>query len=309
MKNHQNIIIKASWISVAGNAILSALKIFVGITTGSLAVIGDGIDSASDIITSLITLITAKLIYRPLDVKYPYGYAKADTIASGFLSFIIFLAGSQLAITTIKKIIESPERNIPGTWAIYITIISIIGKFLLSYYLIKVSKKTNSAMLRANALNMQNDVLISVTVLIGLIFTFIVKLPIIDSIIALFVSVWIIRVAYKIFMQTNIELMDGSKDSGNYIKIFKVLDKIESVNNPHRLRIRKAGHMLVIGIDIEVDGNLTVNDAHKISVQVEESIKSVIDNVYDIVVHVEPMGNYEKHEKFGLTESDFKALY
>jgi len=306
MKSHQNIIIKASWISVVGNAILSALKIFVGITTGSLAVVGDGIDSASDIITSLITLFTAKLISRPPDAKYPYGYAKADTIASGFLSFIIFLAGSQLAIITIKNFIDGQERGIPGTWAIYITIISIIGKFLLSLYLFKVSKKTNSAMLKANAFNMQNDILISGTVLIGLIFTFIIKLPIIDSIIALLVSIWIIRVAYKIFRQSNIELMDGSKDTSNYIKIFKVLEKIKTINNPHRLRIRKVGHMLVVGIDIEVDGDLTVNEAHNISMQVEESIKSVIDNVYDIVVHVEPLGNYEKHEKFGLTESDFK---
>ena len=64
--------------------------------------------------------------------------------------------------------------------------------------------------------------------------------------------------------------------------------------------------MLVIGIDIEVDGSMSVNEAHNISMQVEKEIKSNIENIYDIVVHVEPLGNYEKHEKFGLSEADFK---
>ena len=308
MKDNQATIVKASWLSIIANSILSILKIVIGVTSGSLAVIGDGIDSASDIITSLITLITAKIIARPPDTKFPFGYAKADTIAARFLSFIIFLAGAQLAISTVRQFVEGQERNLPGIWAIYITIISILGKALLSFYLFKASKKTKSEMLNANAQNMQNDVLISVTVLAGLLLTYIIKLPVIDSLIALLVSIWIIRVAFKIFVQTNIELMDGSKDSSDYIKIFDAVNKIKEVKNPHRVRIRKAGHMLVIGIDIEVEGDMSVNEAHEISIQVEQSIKSVLENVYDIVVHIEPLGNYEKHEKFGLSESDFKKL-
>ena len=293
-------------ICIIGNAILSFLKIFIGIVTGSLAVIGDGIDSASDIITSLITLVTARILNKAPNVKYPYGYAKADTIAARLLAFIIFLAGAQLAISTISNLIKGHERNLPGIWAIYITIISIVGKLLLSVYQFRVSKVTKSKMLKANAQNMQNDVLISVTVLIGLFFTFKVNLPIIDTVTALLVSIWIIKTAIKIFLQTNIELMDGFKDSSHYLKIFESVKKVEGAQNPHRVRIRKLGHMLVIGIDIEVDGSMSVNEAHNISMQVEKEIKSNIENIYDIVVHVEPLGNYEKHEKFGLSEADFK---
>jgi len=161
-------------------------------------------------------------------------------------------------------------------------------------------------MLKANAQNMQNDVLISLTVLISLFFTFIIKLPIIDTITALLVSLWIIRTAFKILMQTNIELMDGIKDSSPYLQIFESVKQVNGAHNPHRVRIRKLGHMLVIGIDIEVDGDIKLNEAHNISMEVENAIRSAVENVYDIVVHVEPVGNYEKHEKFGLSEADFK---
>ena len=83
-------IVFASKVSIGGNALLSILKIVVGLLAGSLAVIADGIDSGSDIITSLVTLYAAHIVARPPDKKYPYGYLKADTIATKLVAFIIF---------------------------------------------------------------------------------------------------------------------------------------------------------------------------------------------------------------------------
>lgn len=306
MENTAGNISRASWISIIGNLLLSFLKIFIGIVAGSLAVVGDGIDSATDILTSLITLFTARIMSRPPNAKYPYGYAKADTIAARLLAFVIFLAGFQLAYSTIMNLIRGEERNLPESAAIYITIISIIGKIILSVYLFRVSKKTNSNMLKANAVNMKNDVILSSAVLVSLFLTFRINLPLIDTITALLVSLWIIYSAFRIFMQTNIELMDGYKDSSPYLKIFEAVKDIEGAHNPHRVRVRKLGHMLVIGIDIEVEGSKSLDEAHDISMKVEKAIRTNVENVYDIVVHVEPIGNYEKHEKFGLSEADFK---
>ncbi|NOZ47942.1 MAG: cation transporter [Chlorobi bacterium] len=305
MEENKKLIVRASWISILGNSILSGLKLVIGTITGSLAVIGDGIDSASDILTSIITLVTAKLLTKKPDVRFPYGYAKADTIAARLLSFVIFLAGAQLTISTVKNLMEGNSREIPGIWAIYITLISIAGKFFLAVYQFRISKKTESAMLKANAQNMQNDILISFSVLIGLFFTFKINLPIIDTITALFVSFWIIKTAIKIFLHTNIELMDGLKDSSMYEEVFKAVEEVKEAKNPHRIRIRKLGNMIVIAIDIEVDGDISVDKAHDISMQVEDNIKSRLENVYDIVIHVEPSGNYEKHEKYGISESNF----
>src|SRR4030042_6493544 len=175
---------KASWVSMIGNAILAAMKITAGLIPGSLAVVGDGIDSSTDVVISFITLITARILSKPPDKKYPYGYGKADTIATKALSFVIFFAGLQLLITTVKKLVSGEVSSAPSRLAIYVTVISIIGKVLLSFYQFKIAKKVESSMLIANGKNMQNDVLISPSVLVGLIFIFVFKLPILDRIVA-----------------------------------------------------------------------------------------------------------------------------
>ncbi|MBN1184023.1 MAG: cation transporter [Bacteroidales bacterium] len=297
-------IVKASWISVFGNALLSALKIIVGFISGSLAVLGDGLDSASDIVTSLITLITAKIVSRPPNAKYAYGYEKADTIASKVLAFLIFFAGAQLFISTTKRLILKEVREMPGQLAIYITIVSIIGKLLLSLYQFKVGKKANSAMLIANAKNMRNDVVISVTVLLGLIFTFVLKLPVIDSAAALAVSIWIMKVGFDIFMETNTELMDGINDPSVYKIIIEAAEMVEGVKNPHRIRSREMGGMYEILLDIEVDGSITLDEAHEIAHAVERSIREKVENVYEIIVHAEPFGDKDNTEKFGLSRKN-----
>ena len=295
-------IVFASKVSIGGNAFLSVLKIVVGIIAGSLAVIADGIDSASDIITSIITLYTAYIVAKPPDKRYPYGYFKADTIATKVLAFIIFFAGAQLALSSIRKLLSDELSVIPNNIAIYIIVISIIGKFLLSVYLRKVGKDVESAMLIANARNMQNDVIISFSVLLGLIFTFIFKMPIIDVITALLVSVYIMFVAFRIFMQTNRDLMDGIDDDDIYKKIISQVKSVNGATNPHRIRVRKMAHLYIIALDIEVDGNIKLDEAHELSKLVEKNIKQNIKNVYDVLVHVEPLGNTESDEVYGVSE-------
>ncbi len=295
---------KASWISVVGNSILSVLKIVVGIVSGSLAVLADGIDSATDVVASVVTLVAAKIMSKPPDLRYSYGYIRADTIATKLLSFIIFFAGAQLAIYTASDLIEGNVREIPSMIAIYVTVFSIAGKLLLAFHQRVKGKELESFMLRANGTNMQNDVLISLSVLIGLIFTHVFDLPIIDPVIALAVSCWIMYSAFRIFMRTSTELMDGVDDPEMYTKIFDAVNQVEGAINPHRARIRKMGNSYVVGIDIEVDGSISVDESHKIAQQVEDNIKRSLPNVYDILVHVEPIGEDRDNEKFGVSEKD-----
>jgi cation diffusion facilitator family transporter len=298
-------LVRASWVGIFGNGLLSALKIVCGLIAGSLAVVGDGLDSASDIVTSVITLLTARIIARPPDVKYPYGYEKADTIASKALSFVIFFAGAQLAISTVHKIVESETLKAPTALAIYVTLVSIAGKLLLAFHQYRVGKKSGSQMLIANAKNMQNDVLISGGVLAGLFFTFILKLPVLDSITALIVSLLIMKTAFGIFMETTTDLMDGLKNPAVYSKIFEAVESVEGASNPHRMRLRKLGAMFMLELDIEVNGRLTVRDSHNIAHLVEEKLRTTVKNLYDVVIHVEPTGDGMDGEKFGVSRDTF----
>ncbi len=304
MNSRQKTIIRASWISIMGNLMLALLKITVGLIAGSLAVVGDGIDSASDIATSFITLITARVLGRPPNIRFPYGYEKADTVATKALSFVILFAGAQLMISTISRLVSGEIPDLPSTLAVWVTVFSIVAKMGLSVYLRRTGKKVDSFMLKANGKNMQNDVLISSGVLVGLFFTFILDMPIFDTITALAVSVWIIKVGVQIFFQTNMELMDGMKDPILYCEIFGAVKKVKGAHNPHRVRVRKIGNLHMISMDIEVEPLMSVHDAHDIAQKVEKQIKLQLPNVYDIIVHVEPLGNEEKGEKFGLREKD-----
>ena len=273
-----------------------------------MAVVADGIDSASDIATSIITLVTARILNKPPNVKYPYGYEKADTVATKALSFIIFFAGAQLAISTVQRIISGDIPEIPGKLALYITVVSIFSKIALAIYLKRTGKKMKSAMLIANGQNMQNDVIISLSVLLGLIFTFVLKMPLVDLITAMAVSLWIMKVGIEIFFQSNIELMDGMKDPVLYCELFNIVKKVEGASNPHRVRVRKIGSNLMINMDIEVDPQLSVQQGHEIAKKIEQSIKEGLPNVYDIMVHIEPLGNKEENEKFGIREEDVKGM-
>ena len=295
-------IIKASWIAIVGNSILSILKITIGIISGSFAVIADGIDSASDILASLVTLFTAHIINKPPDIKYPYGYNKADTIATKLLAFIIFFAGAQLAISSVERLLSPQPNIIPNTIAIYIIVISIIGKYGLSIYLLKTGKKIDSQMLLANGKNMLNDVIISFSVLAGLTFTFIFKMPILDLITALIVSFYIMFVAFRIFLQSNRDLMDGVDNEEIYRKIIVAAKSVDGVHRPHRIRARKMAHLYVIALDVEIDGLKSLENAHSLCHEVETKIKLALPNTYDVLVHPEPIGTHDSKETYGISE-------
>ena len=210
--SREKILIRTSWVSTIGNAILSASKIIVGLFAGSLAVLGDGIDSATDVIISIVMIFTARIMNRPPSKKYVFGYEKAEGIATKILSLVIFYAGMQMLLSSVANIFSDATKEVPSAIAIYVTVFSIIGKLLLALYQYKQGKRIDSSLLTANAINMRNDVIISSGVLVGLVFTFIFKLPILDSITGLIISLFIIKSSVSIFIDSNVELMDGVKD-------------------------------------------------------------------------------------------------
>ena len=308
MENREKLIVQASWVSIGGNALLSVLKIVIGFLAGSLAVVADGIDSAGDIVASIITLFTAHVVSRPPNLKFAYGYERADTIASKLLSFIIFFAGAQLAISTVHRLIEGIEREIPSMLAIYVTIFSILGKISLAWYQTKIGQRTGSLMLQANGRNMLGDVIISGAVLVGLFFTFTLIMPVFDTITALLVSVWIIYVAFRIFRESSIELMDAVEDAGIYDRVFSAISKVDGASNPHRARVRKIGHQYMVSVDVEVNGEITVSQAHRVAHEVEQQIRTELKDVYDVMVHTEPVGDDATEEKFGISQDNLQKL-
>lgn len=302
--NRQQRIIRASWIGIGVNSLLAISKIGGGYLFASFAVIGDGIDSANDVGTYFITLIAARIIVRPADPKFPYGYNRAEAVATKILSFFIFFIGAQLVFFSVTDLWHGTSRHIPAFGAIVITIISVLVKLILSYWQMKEGKSISSKMLIANANNMRSDIILSLGVLLGVSCSYFFQQDWLDHFIGLFVGLWILKVAFELFKETSLELMDSVEDIAIYTKIFEAVNSVKEANNPHRLRVRRLSNLLMIDLDIELEEALTMKDAHVIGINVENAIKANVENVYDIMIHFEPLGNVEEDETYGVHHQD-----
>ena len=291
----------ASVITLVGNTLLSTAKIVIGIRAGSLAVIGDGIDSSVDVIIDIMNLVVAGIISRPADEGHPWGHGRAETVATSLIACILFFAGAQLLLNSGRDIFLGGTREVPSLPALIVTFVSIAGKILLAWLLYIFGAKANSPMLKAHAKNMRADVILSVGVLAGLGLSMFFDIGVIDSWAAVLVGVWVIKTALGIFSEANTELMDGGSDKHFYQAVFDAVKSVDGAGNPHRVRMRRIAGLWDIDIDIEVPPYKTVIEAHWIAYKVEKAIKERVENVYDIMVHVEPEGNVEK-EGYGLSE-------
>jgi cation diffusion facilitator family transporter len=294
----------AALTALLGNIFLAALKICTGLFSGSEALVADGIDSSTDVLIALITLVVVKVISRPADTGHPWGHGRAETVATALLSFVLFFAGAQLIISSAVNLFTNRQQTIPSNIALIAALVSIAGKILLALNQFILGRRADSAILKANAKNMAGDVFISLGVLAGLGISILTGSGFADRIIAGLIGIWIIKSALDIFLEANLELMDGGAGTSSYKTVFDAVNSVEGAVNPHRARMRRIAGFWDIDIDIEVDPHLSVEKAHVIACRVEDEIKARLENVFDIVVHVEPRGCSDDDEVFGLSEDE-----
>lgn len=305
METRLKLIRVASSVGIIGNSLLALLKGILGFISGSLAVVGDGIDSATDVLSFVIIFFALKIMAKAPDEHHPYGHYRAEALATLIIAFLILFAGIQLFLFSLLKLLSAASSSLPSFLAVVVSGVSIISKLLLALYQFKVGHQTGSSMLIANGRNMLTDIFVSLSVLCGTFLTITLRIPFIDHLIAMLIGLWIVRTAIHIFLDANTELMDGVKDTSIYQEVFAAVGQVEQVFNPHRTRIRKLSNLYLIDMDIEVDGALTVAEGHRLAVEVEQVLRKKIDNLYDVAVHVEPKGNIETEEKYGLSPQEF----
>lgn len=298
---------RASLIALVGNAILALAKIAAGVLAGSLAVLGDGIDSSTDVVIAALSLFVAGIVSRPADSDHPWGHGRAETVATTALSFILFFAGGQLILSGLGHLLRPEPPEIPDPAALAVTAASMAGKGFLAWTQFLYARRTGSAMLRANGRNMAGDIAVSGSVLAGLFLAVVARIPEADPIVAVLVGLWVARNAFGIFREANLELMDGNADRSIYGLVFEAVRAVPGAGKPHRARMRRIAGAWDIDLDIEVDGGMTVWESHELAGAVERGIRSRVENVFDIVVHVEPAGAsgsefHEGGEGYGLDE-------
>jgi len=284
MTNNEEILKRAvSLLAVVLNSLMAAAGITIGLMTGSVAVLAYGIDSGTDILTSLTMLITIKIASQPPDKTHPYGHERAETIGAKIISFVIFYAGTSLLFESTKRLITGEFHPIMSPLPIAFALVTMAVKSLLMYLEWSVGKKTGSKAMLSEAANMANDIISSSLVLAGVVFNRI-GLPWLDPVVGIILSLLIIKTALGIFRDSVYELMDGipPEEMEIYKQIEQTLKGCKSVFSVKRLRIRKMGKYILVDADIAFPANYTVRQITAISKRIENRVKAELPNVKEV---------------------------
>lgn len=277
---------RAGLLGIVGNIILLIIKGFVGIVTGSQAMIADSINSASDIFASLMTFIGNKIASIPKDESHNFGHGKAEYFFSLLISLTMILVSIKLLIGSITALINHSTFTF-SFGLIIVCIITICTKFSLYIYTKNIAKKHNNILLEANYKDHRNDCLVTTGTLIaclGALF----NIFWLDGIIGTLIAVWILYTGIKILIESYNVLMDISLDSTNNEAIIEITKTYKEIKRVDSIYSTPSGYKYIVFVTIAVDGNLSTFQSHKIADNLESDLKR-LDKISDAIVHVNPI--------------------
>lgn len=278
---------KAAWVSVFSNIFLMTSKFIVGFMIGSISVISEAIHSANDLLASFIALFAVKTSTKPPDKEHPYGHGKIENISGTIEALLIFLAAVLIIKEAIEKILHGGEMLDVG-WGVAIMGCSALLNLLVSNYLLKVGKETDSVALEADGMHLRTDVYTSLGVFIGLVLIKITGYKIIDPIAAILVAILIFKAAYELTRKAFIPLLDTALDEEKVKIVESILEEYRSeFFSYHKLRTRKAGRESHIDLHMLVEPERSIREAHGLCDAIEGRIKEQIP-YSTIMIHVEP---------------------
>jgi cation diffusion facilitator family transporter len=277
-------------LSIAAISVLIIIKLVASFITGSISIRADAIHSFIDLSGAIIGLIGIRVAIKPPDEKHAFGHGKAESIAGVFIASIIFVAAGTICYQAIQRLVSGGAVEMI-TFGIYIIAASIIINAVISWYALKVARKSDSMALEATARDMFADVLSSIAVLIGLILVRFTGRVVLDSIVALLITAVIAFTAFKTMKKSIGGLMDTklSDDEENAI-ISSVTKYGCMVVGYHKLRTRKAGSESHVDLHLTMAKSLTLAEAHVVCNQIEDELQSTLPNA-NVMIHCEPCGD------------------
>lgn len=287
MKNNEKIAIKVSVISIILNCLLTLIKFISGVISKSSVMISDSVHSLSDVLSTFVVIIGVKISNKKADSDHPYGHERIECVSAIILSGMLFIIGALIGINGIKNVTNSSNLVMPGVLALIASIISIISKEAMYQYTIRVSKKINSAALKADAWHHRSDALSSIGSFIGILGSRL-GFKIFDPLASVIISLCIIKVSIDIFKDAIDKMVDKSCDKEVIDKVISVIEKNESVKNIDDIKTRQFGNKAYVDVEISVDENLLLKDAHKVAEEIHNSVENEINIVKHCMVHVNP---------------------
>ena len=277
----------AAGLSVLSNTLLILLKLVAGILTGSVSIIAEAIHSGIDLLAALIAFVSLRIAGRPADREHPFGHGKVENVSGTIEAVLIFVAA-------IFIIYEAINRIIAGAIVEYLSIgiavmaISVVVNIIVSRHLLRIARDSDSIALEADARHLTADVYTSLGVLAGLVVVQVTGLNILDPIIAICVSIFILRAAYNLTRRAFPPLIDTRLPEDEEALIESIMSEhMGELVGFHELRTRKAGSERYIELHMMMARDASVERAHSLCDHLEEDIKSRLPNIH-VTIHIEP---------------------
>jgi cation diffusion facilitator family transporter len=285
---------KATWVGSIANVALALLKITVGKITGSQALIADGVHSFSDLVTDTAILIGSRYWTAPADKEHPYGHGRFETLTNIFIGIILAIVGIGIGWDSINSIGNEAKTN-PGMLAFGAAIASILVKEILYRWTVIQAKKINSRALHANAWHHRSDALSSLPVAIAVIANYFVPdLHYLDQVAALLVTAMILKAAFEILWPAIMEITEAEADSDIENKIQQYASENSDIREVHAIRSRRTGSSILLDFHLLVDPDMSVDKAHEITEDFKSHILKHLDEVIDVIIHIEPYNCAER---------------
>ena len=282
------------WSSVS--AVLTLIKLVLGIASGSVAVLASAVDSVLDMFVSIFNYFAISNSEKPADKIFNYGRGKIEALASVIEGTIITISGLFLLYQAVYKSINGEVSQYLDI-SIYVMIISLIITISLVLYLNHIAKKTNSMVIKADALHYKTDVFSNIAVLVSLILVTFTGYELIDVFVGGGIALYIIYSAYELIHDGILVLLDRAVDEELVKKIEQIIKENGRVNAYHLLKTREAANQTFVEVHLVFDCIITLMDAHRASDSIEHKIKKLDKNRNWIInIHMDPYDDFKMND-------------
>lgn len=277
----------ASMLGIIGNLFLLIIKGIVASLSGSQAMVADAFNSAGDIFSSLMTYVGNRISCKKADGDHNLGHGKAEYIYSMLISISMLLMATFVLKDSIKSLFYGSKYTF-SIWLIVVCIVTIIVKFSLFLYTNTLYKKYNNLLILANSKDHLNDTIITSLNLISCVLSS-YNIFFLDGIVGSIISIWIMYTAIKLFIESYNVLMDKSISIETKNKVLDIIKEEKQVKKVIHFNSTPVGYKYQISFTIYVDGNMSTFDSHEIANNLEEKIVDKVEEIYLVVIHVNPM--------------------
>ena len=280
---------KMSFVSVAGNAVLSGFKFFAGVTGNSGAMISDSIHSFSDVITTLIAWIGVKASKKEADAAHPYGHERIECIASLLLGIVLLGTGLGVGKVGLENIFSGNYQAlaVPSAIALVAAVVSIVSKEAMYWYTRYYANLIHSSAFLADAWHHRSDAFSSIGSLIGIAGAM-MGYPVLDSVASVVICLFIVKASYDILKDGVVKLLDTSCGESYDKKLADYISGQEGVVCVDSLRSRMFGNKVYIDLEIQVDGEKSLREAHQVAERIHDDVEKTFPDVKHIMIHLNP---------------------